>query len=921
MTRTSTRLRAVALTMALIGLGLALPCGGQDQQSALPAFILPADGPTPEQTAADAPAGGGAPPISSAGTHRYLVPTGGHLPGSGGTFWVTDMVVHNPGPSNATVNIYFMKEKQDNSAAAGQTFPIQAGRSLKLKDVVEDTFGQSSTSGALLIGSSVPLLVASRTFNDQPAGTFGQYVPGQAAATLVSGTSPARLVQLTKNAIYRTNIGFANMTANATPVTVTLYRSTGALAGAYAEVVDPWGYKQINDVFTKASAGTADDAYAVVTSSLASAKYFTYASVIDARTGDPITVIPVESASATTARPVEAPAREVPDASTVTVYSDTFEGSFPSPNWTLRFVSGQSNTTVNWGRSTYRKAGGSYSVWCVGSGSGAPAPGGNYPPNMGAWMQYGPFSLADATSARAELDLWLSKQTGKDIFGVWAATSANGQYSSVYVDPSNTGGAWRHETVTLDNFAGAPQVWLAITFTSDGSTQYEGAYVDNLVISKTVACAAPPTPAAAAPATASSGSTYTVNWSATSPENRYEIQEADNASFTGAATHAVNATNRSFTHTVASATTFYYRVRALACSPTLGSPWSTAVQTVVSPSCTAPAAPVLSAPASAASGASYNVTWTATSPDGTYDLQEATNAAFTGATQVSVSGTTRSYTHTAAAPTTYYYRVRAKVACGGGLTSTWSSAGQTVVSPTAPPASAALWVPGAAALTGSGGSNWRTDLEVHNPGATTATYEIALLKRDQDNPNPPKASFTLDSGLSMRYGNILALIFGHTGAATLRITPTAGEVMVTSRTYNDQPGGTFGQFVPGRGVGRAIEHGGSGRLLMLSQSSDPGQGFRTNVGLVNATGSTISVEVDTYRGSDGLHLGIRSYSLGPYKSIQLNEFLKNELAAGNVDDAFAIVRTTTSGGVFFAFASVIDNRSNDPIYVPAEVVQ
>ena len=919
MAQTFMKARAAVLSLALIGLGPILPGGGLDAQNTEEVFILPTDGPAIPTPAAEELAAGTAPPIDAAGAYLYLVPTSGHLPGFGGAFWVTDMVVHNPGPSIATVNIYFMKQNQNNSAAVGQTFMIPASRSLKLKDVVKDTFGQSSTSGALLIGSNVALLVASRTFNDQPAGTFGQYVPGQAAATLVSGTAPARLIQLTRNALYLTNIGFANMTASATPITVTLYHSSGALAGVRSEVIDPWGYRQINDVFATAGAGTADDAYAVVTSTLATARYFTYASVRDNRTADPITVIPVEPANASTARPAEVPAQEVPEAGTVTVFSDDFEGSFPSPNWTLRFVSGKSNTTVNWGRSSYRKAGGSYSVWCVGSGSGAPAPGG--PPNMGAWMQYGPFSLVGATSAKVELDLWLSKQTGKDVFGVWAATSANGQYSSIYVDPSNTGGTWRHETVPLDNFAGAPQVWLAITFTSDGSTQYEGAYVDNLVITKTVACGAPPTPVAAAPATASSGSTYTVSWSNTSPENRYEIQEADNASFTGAATFAVSATSRSFAHTVTSPTTYHYRVRALACSPTASSSWSTAVQTVVSPGCSVPATPSLSTPASAASGASYTLTWTATSPDGTFDLEEATNAAFTGATRISVTGTTRSFSHTVSTPTTYHYRVRAKVACGGGLTSPWSVSRQTLVSPTAPPASSALWVPGTAALTGIAGSNWRTDLEIHNPGTASATYEVALLKREQNNPSPQTAIFSLEGGRSMRYGNILSLIFGYSGAATLRITPTAGAIMVTSRTYNDQPAGTFGQFVPGRSVDRAIAYGSTGRLLMLSQSTVSTQGFRTNLGLVNATGSTITVEVDTYRGADGLHLGLKSYSLGPFKSIQLNEFLKNELAAGSIDDAFALVRTTTPGGVFFAFASVIDNRSNDPIYVPAEVAQ
>ncbi|MCU0290886.1 MAG: hypothetical protein MUF10_02710 [Thermoanaerobaculaceae bacterium] len=929
MIRTSGKKAMGVLGLVLVALGCAAqgytesPTPSQAAQVIFPVDLadvaVPGEAESVAATAPDTVTVAAGPTIDQAGPHQYLVPTSGHVGGSAGTFWVTDMVVHNPGPTSASVNIYFLKEKQDNSATRGTTFPVAAGRSLKLKDVVEDIFGVSAASGALLIGSTVPVLVASRTFNDQPSGTFGQYVPAARVADLVSGTTPVRLVQLTKNAIYRTNIGIASMSASATPITVTLYRSSGALAGVYSEVVDAWGFKQFNDVFDKAHAGTADDAYAIVTSTLPAARYFAYASVIDGRTGDPITVIPVASTSAPAPAAVDAPDADTPDASTVTVFSDDFEGAYPSPYWTFSHVSGSTNYSVNWGRSSYRKAGGLYSWWCVGSGS-TPAPGGNYPPGMGAWMQYGPFSLVGATAAAVELDLWLSKQTGHDVFGVWAATNASGSYSSVYVDPANTGGAFRHETVPLTSFIGAPQVWVAITFTSDASIQYEGAYVDNVVITKTVACAAPATPAVAAPASASSGAAYTVNWSATSPENRYEVQEADNAAFTGASTLAVSGTSRSFTHTVAAATTYYYRARALACSPTLQSAWSSAAQTVVSPACTAPAAPTLTAPATAASGASYTVTWTATSPSGTYEIDEATNSSFTGSSRATVSGTSRSYSHAVAGATTYYYRVRATVSCGGGLTSPWSGSDQTQVTPSGPSASAAVYVPGAAALGGSGGTNWRTDLEVHNPGAIQATYEIALLKRDQDNPNPLKATFPLEAGHSMRYGNVLTNLFGYSGAATLRVSPTAGQVMVTSRTYDDQTIKTYGQFVAGRPAAQAIEFGGAARLILLSQSSSLATGFRTNIGLVNVTGLTINVEVKVHYG-DGAHIGTKQYPLGPYESIQVNEMIRTDLGVGDVDDAYAIVRTTTSGGAFFAYASVIDNRSKDPIYVPAEVVQ
>jgi len=96
--------------------------------------------------------------------------------------------------------------------------------------------------------------------------------------------------------------------------------------------------------------------------------------------------------------------------------------------------------------------------------------------------------------------------------------------------------------------------------------------------------------------------------------------------------------------------------------------------------CTSLSAPILTAPTSRSSGAAYSVSWTATSPNGTYELQEATDSGFTSPTTSSVTGTNRSLSHTVGSPTTYYYRARATDACGEStFTSSWSNTGQTTV--------------------------------------------------------------------------------------------------------------------------------------------------------------------------------------------------------------------------------------------------
>ena len=117
-----------------------------------------------------------------------------------------------------------------------------------------------------------------------------------------------------------------------------------------------------------------------------------------------------------------------------------------------------------------------------------------------------------------------------------------------------------------------------------------------------------------------------------------------------------------------------------------------------------------------------------------------------------------------------------------------------------------IYVSASAHVAGAAGTNWRTDLEIHSWGDETADYTIELLKHGTNNSNPRSESFTLGAGRSARFEDVLETVFGFTGAAALRVTPTSGSVLVTSRTYNLlgegndlglPAGATFGQYIPG----------------------------------------------------------------------------------------------------------------------------
>jgi hypothetical protein len=169
----------------------------------------------------------------------------------------------------------------------------------------------------------------------------------------------------------------------------------------------------------------------------------------------------------------------------VTIFSDDFESTFPG-SWSVSSAFGAAPTT--WGKTTYRQAGGSASAWCAAGGSAPQPAGGNYVADMRAWMVYGPFSLADAINARMEFDLWYVTESVNDAI-LWGLSLDDNQYYGFNVSGSSS--SWGHQIfnfadVTGINVIGQSQVWVAFAFASNATVEYEGAYVDNVQIIKTV---------------------------------------------------------------------------------------------------------------------------------------------------------------------------------------------------------------------------------------------------------------------------------------------------------------------------------------------------------------------------------------------------------------------------------------------------
>jgi len=451
-----------------------------------------------------------------------MIPGSAHVDGAHGTSWRSDAVLHNPGTRAASAALFFLENETDNSEATGRTVTVPAGASVALDDFVLGTFGRDNASGAVFVSSDEPLFVTSRTYNDAPSGTYGQLVPGISPSDAVRGDEVVRLIQLSRNSDFHTNIGFANAGDSLLHVTVELHRADGTVLGTPDYTIPPMGFFQKTDII-----GTkADDAYAVISSDTPDAEYFTYASVVDNASGDPIFVLPV------------------------------------------------------------------------------------------------------------------------------------------------------------------------------------------------------------------------------------------------------------------------------------------------------------------------------------------------------------------------------------------------------PATSQPLMIPAAAAVHGLAGTNWRTDLELHNAGDSTSTIHVYPLLRGQANPDPDGTMFELDPGESLRLDDVLGEEFGISGAAALRIVSHFNsDTMVTSRTYNDAGGGTYGQFIPAQPLDAATGAVRGGRLIQLSQSATDNSGFRTNIGLTNAADTPIDVVIALYDGA-GRYLGDVPRHLEAFEYIQIDRIFRT-VTGDAVSNGYAVVSSSTPGAAFYAFASVVDNRSGDSIYIPA----
>jgi|GEM_PF-3113709 len=227
-------------------------------------------------------------PSSYAGT--WILPSSARVSGQG-AFWTTDLVVMNSGNNAASVNIKFLGHEGSGAAGPERVYSVSPRATLTFPDVLSMLFGETSDYGPILIRSSVSTLaVQGQTWTASPTGgSYGQSVPALGEAEMI-GTTAKAIAGVRQDSSFRTNLVLANVKDTPVTVYVVLLLSDGTTSTSQVVNLGPYGFSQLNIANSFGVANIVGGSF-LINCTTAGGQVAAYASVIDAATADPRTIL------------------------------------------------------------------------------------------------------------------------------------------------------------------------------------------------------------------------------------------------------------------------------------------------------------------------------------------------------------------------------------------------------------------------------------------------------------------------------------------------------------------------------------------------------------------------------------------------------------------------------------------------------
>jgi CubicO group peptidase (beta-lactamase class C family) len=189
-----------------------------------------------------------------------------------------------------------------------------------------------------------------------------------------------------------------------------------------------------------------------------------------------------------------------------------------------------------------------------------------------------------------------------------------------------------------------------------------------------------------------------------------------------------------------------------------------------------------------------------------------------------------------------------------------------------------VWIPVVAGVEGVGNSVWHSDVGLLNRSTLANQVRLRLYRKntffDQELGLAPGEYRTIDDVMAS---------FSKTGSGALRVF-SSEPLTATSRTYNQAPDGTFGQFLDAVRTTGGIEQGESAVLMQLREDAFA----RTNIGILNQWRREAEVEIALYDGSS-LPVAYFTRTIPAQQTVQINRPFAEIGGRTDVESGYAVI--------------------------------
>lgn len=207
---------------------------------------------------------------------------------------------------------------------------------------------------------------------------------------------------------------------------------------------------------------------------------------------------------------------------------------------------------------------------------------------------------------------------------------------------------------------------------------------------------------------------------------------------------------------------------------------------------------------------------------------------------------------------------------------------------------------------GAADTNWRSDVWFTN---TAAASDAAATFYPTPSGTALLIPVNLPAMTTLAIDDFVGTTVGAIEATGMLLIDAPAHTIVTSRSWTPTTSGSYGQFIEALPVTSAVGAGTSLDAIQLESSS----AYRANIGIAEVTGNDVTVRFTLHDAGGAV---LQQWDL-PLAGLRQRQFSLTSFYTPVVINGRVTMQVIGGSGRIVGYASVIDNRSNDPIYVPA----